>query len=140
MSERYRDESEPVHLWFGLTYANYLVLPRSVLQSMPQEWQAKFCTLLDELHEAFGHLDWPRYDVRALVREPEFIQPYVPCEDCEEGDEECSVCSGERGVEDPEGPRFETPEEVGIRRDPIPHYQRGRARLKPQIAFTEPVE
>jgi len=25
-----------IHTWFGLTYANYLVLPRTLLQSMPE--------------------------------------------------------------------------------------------------------
>ena len=44
---RYKD----IHAWFELTYANYLVLPRSVLQSMPKEWQIKFVELLDQLEE-----------------------------------------------------------------------------------------
>lgn len=44
-----------VHLWFELTYANYLTIPRSILQSMPAEWQAKFVALLDELDDTF---DW----------------------------------------------------------------------------------
>jgi len=43
-----------IHSWFGLTYASYLVVPRSVLQSMPDEWQHKFVDLLDEL----GETDW----------------------------------------------------------------------------------
>lgn len=79
-----------IHTWFGLAYANYLVVPRSVLQSMPEDWQHRFTALLDEAHAAFGHLDWPSYDVRA------------------------------KG----EGGRY--------RRDPIPHYDRGRTRLEPQ--------
>jgi len=43
---------EPVHGWFGLTYANYLVLSRAVLQSMPLEWQEKFVKLLGEANAA----------------------------------------------------------------------------------------
>lgn len=43
MSER------DIHTYFGLSYANYLVIPRSVLQSMPEEWQLKFVKLLEEL-------------------------------------------------------------------------------------------
>lgn len=130
--ETWREDPEPIHLWFNLTYANYLVLPRSVLQSMPQPWQARFCTLLDELHELFGGLDWPSYDVRALAREQEFITPYVDCPECGEvgGDADCPTCGGETEIEDPEGPRYETPEEVGFRDDPIPHYNRGRTRLE----------
>lgn len=89
----WQDDPEPIHLWFGLTYANYLVIPRSVLQSMPQPWQAGFCELLGEMHEAFGHLDWPGYRVNAVDRS-----------------------TG----------RF--------KRDPIPHYNRGRTRLDSHVS------
>lgn len=41
----------PIHHWFGLTYASYLVLPRSVLQAMPPEWQGRLVALLDEASE-----------------------------------------------------------------------------------------
>jgi hypothetical protein len=75
---RYEDEPEPIHLWFSLTYANYLVMPRSVLQSMPQEWQAKFCALLDEAHEAFGHLDWPHYAVNVREADGKFGRDQIP--------------------------------------------------------------
>lgn len=44
-----------VHGWFELTYAQYLTLPRSALQSMPDKWQADFVRLLDKLDE---HIDW----------------------------------------------------------------------------------
>jgi hypothetical protein len=44
-----------IHLWFELTYAQYLTIPRSVLQSMPDEWQARFVQCLEELDEA---IDW----------------------------------------------------------------------------------
>lgn len=45
------DEVEPIHAWFGLTYANYLVLNRALLQLMPQDWQARFVACLEELSE-----------------------------------------------------------------------------------------
>lgn len=44
-----------VHRWFELTYANYLTIPRSVLQSMPSEWQMRFVKCLEELDET---IDW----------------------------------------------------------------------------------
>jgi hypothetical protein len=47
-------DSEPIHSWFGLTYANYLVLPRSALQSMPHGWQERFVMCLEELNYAFS--------------------------------------------------------------------------------------
>lgn len=45
-------DEEPVHAWFDLTYANYLVLPRTLMQSMPQEWQSRIVACLRELQEA----------------------------------------------------------------------------------------
>lgn len=56
---------EAVHGWFGLTYANYLVLPRTLLQSMPDEWQGRFVACLEELDAAFAHLDHADYAVQA---------------------------------------------------------------------------
>jgi hypothetical protein len=41
-----------VHTWFGLTYSSYLVIPRSLLQAMPPEWQANFVRLLREMRVA----------------------------------------------------------------------------------------
>lgn len=38
----------PVWNAFGLTYANYLAIPRRTLQSMPAEWQQRFVDLMDE--------------------------------------------------------------------------------------------
>lgn len=49
-------EHEAIHLWFSLTYANYLVLPRSILQSMPDEWQERFVACLAELEAT--PFDW----------------------------------------------------------------------------------
>lgn len=45
----------PVHTWFELSYAQYLTVPRSVLQSMPLEWQVRFAACLDELDE---EIEW----------------------------------------------------------------------------------
>lgn len=55
---------ETIHEWFELTYASYLVLPRSILQSMPEKWQERFVELLREA-DRFGRV--PRagtYEVR----------------------------------------------------------------------------
>ena len=43
----------PIHLWFNLTYASYLVISRVLLQSMPVEWQARFVACLEEVRQAF---------------------------------------------------------------------------------------
>lgn len=65
---------------FGLTYANYLVLHRSLLQSMPLSWQHRFTALMDELDAAFLHVETPRY-FTVNARDPStgrFIKDPVP--------------------------------------------------------------
>jgi hypothetical protein len=50
-------ETEPIHGYFGLSYASYLVLPRVMLQSMPEEWQRGFVRMLEELGDAVSATD-----------------------------------------------------------------------------------
>jgi hypothetical protein len=72
-------DHEAIHLWFGLTYANYLVMPRSILQSMPDEWQKKFVLLLNEARETFPDLDWPSYRCMAVDESTgRFIKDPIP--------------------------------------------------------------
>lgn len=54
MSNPIYEPSEPIHNWFSLTYANYLVLRRSVLQSAPVDLQQRLVVILNELHDLFG--------------------------------------------------------------------------------------
>ena len=54
-----------IHEWFELTYAQYLTIPRSVLQSMPEDWQADFTRLLERLDDA---IDWRPKEGRYWVR------------------------------------------------------------------------
>lgn len=53
MEEKYKQN--PIHDWFGLTYASYLTIPRVVLQGMPDEWQQKLIGLLDEMNKT---IEW----------------------------------------------------------------------------------
>ena len=69
-----------IHTYFGLTYANYLVLPRTLLQSMPEEWQDRFVECLNEAEEAFSHIDQAE-SYMVLPRDPRtgrFIKDPVP--------------------------------------------------------------
>ena len=61
-----RDLNEgAVNLFFELSYAQYLTIPRSVLDAMPGKWQIKFVELLDELDETY---DWRPKSGRYWVR------------------------------------------------------------------------
>jgi hypothetical protein len=51
----YRSELEPIHTYFELSYAQYIAIPRTVLQSMPVEWQVRFVECMTELDEL---IDW----------------------------------------------------------------------------------
>lgn len=61
------DANEPMHEFFELSYAQYLVLQRSVIQSMPLPWRIRLRVLLDELDET---IDWRR-DGYVVRREDE---------------------------------------------------------------------
>lgn len=62
-------EDDAIHGWFGLSYASYLVLQRTVLQSMPQEWQRKFVALLEELDSTEWAEEIPRMGYTVLTRD-----------------------------------------------------------------------
>jgi len=48
---------------------DYLVIPRSLAQSMPLRWQQVFVGMLADMHDAYRHLDWPIYRVVPSRRE-----------------------------------------------------------------------
>jgi len=58
------EDKTPIHDWFELSYAEYLTIPRSVLQSMPVEWQERFVKCLEELDET---IDWRPETGRYMV-------------------------------------------------------------------------
>ena len=43
--------------FFGLTYANYHTLPRSLMEAMPPDWQQRFVELMDEMAEEFPNFE-----------------------------------------------------------------------------------
>lgn len=57
-------EEMDVHLWFGLSYASWLTIPRIVMESMPLRWQYAMVALLNEMDETF---DWMPDDLRLYV-------------------------------------------------------------------------
>jgi hypothetical protein len=71
----YQQTNEPVHLWFSLSYCSYLVWPRSIMQSMPLEWQRKFTELAEEIDAAAEKvgIETPNYTVYARNGSGRFI-------------------------------------------------------------------
>lgn len=53
----------PVHVAFGLSYAAYHVVPRRTLQSMPEDWQARFVALMAEARQRLPDEAFPEYQV-----------------------------------------------------------------------------
>lgn len=51
-------DREYIHSYFGLSYAHYIVLPRTLLQSMPDGWQKRFIRLMDEFEDRFSSFEW----------------------------------------------------------------------------------
>lgn len=88
--------------YFGLSYAEYPTIPRSVLQSMPDEWQEKIVSLLEELDET---IDWMPSDGTYKVSLRKIIEMY---------DEE------EKSFIQKWGDELE---------DPLRNYERGRRKL-----------
>lgn len=136
---------EHVHTWFSLSYSNYAVLPRTLLQSMPDEWQARFVVLVDELSDAYAHIDHaPGYDVTAgnwvYVNEctPEQLKAAgVTCstDDPDYPDDSDIVYYDAAGNE--MGPA----DRVFVAgSDPVPHYNRGRTYIAPRLRETEQEE
>jgi hypothetical protein len=146
-------EEEAIHAHFGLSYANYLVLPRTLLQSMPDAWQARFVALVDELSEAFEHVEQPEaYKVEAatehIVREMTDLQLRMAriTVDRYGGEKPPDRLAGEALLEWEEQHETEPTysdeygNEVGPHErvlipttDPVPHYNRGRTLLEPRL-------
>jgi len=81
-------EAQPVQEWFGTSTAPFLVVPRSLLQSMPVWWQEEFVRNLELLQHAFG--DLPDYRVSAVGRRKDPLRDYgrrVPMLGPEPGDQ-----------------------------------------------------
>lgn len=69
--ERYIRRSSHIDNIFGLSYASFLILPRTYLSDMPTEWQEKFCKLLNEYNEIIGEMD-ATYDYELYVQFKKF--------------------------------------------------------------------
>jgi hypothetical protein len=132
------DSTEDVHTYFGLSYANYLVLPRTHLQSMPEGWQTRFVALLNQFHDAFEHVaQASTYQVTAGKT--------LPLDEMTESQLHAAGIDMEGDSEDGPGPETRyhrrsdgaglTGQDYGFvpGEDPVPHYNRGRTRVEPRL-------
>lgn len=151
-------EPEAIHLHFGLSYGNYLVLPRTLLQSMPDAWQARFVALVDEMAEAFRHV--PQADAykveaaeehtvsemnQAQLKAAGVIQDWYAGEQPPEGISGEDLAEWQNQHEqlspdyyDADGNELDEHSRVLLAvSDPVPHYNRGRARIEPRLGGGE---
>lgn len=137
------EERDAIHTHFGLSYASYLVLHRTLLQSMPDEWQARFVGMLRDLDEAFGHIE--RADCYEVTpgeereigeltdAEMKFlgVTPPDPI-DTEDDDEWTRQREAARWLY--RGEEYESWHRIVFpKAESVPHYNRGRTRIEPRL-------
>ncbi|RSN13770.1 hypothetical protein DMH25_08255 [Streptomyces sp. WAC 01325] len=149
----------PIHTWFSLSYCNYAVLPRTLLQSMPVEFQERMVACLTELQAAFEHVPQAEvYDVKAAtehivnemsdveLKQAGIVADWYRGETPPDGLSEQDLAEWREQNEDPEGPAYSRDGEEldGHERvllpadDPVPHYNRGRRYIEPRPADSLP--
>lgn len=153
-----RDTDGPIHEWFGLTYCNYQVLPRTLMQSMPTEWQERMVACLNEMQDAFQHIPQAEvYDVHAATEhivnemtdaelaqagiEADWYQGETPPEGL--SDDDLNQWRAEHEADAPTYYRDDQELDPGARvliptADPVPHYNRGRTYIEPRMPAQEP--
>ncbi len=67
-------DPEPIHTWFELSYAQFLTVPRIVMQSMPLGWQDGMVSLLRELDKTF---DWRPQNGKYHVQLKDYDGRYI---------------------------------------------------------------
>lgn len=123
--------TEAVDCLFGLSYADYFVAPRTVLQSMPPVWQQAFARLVEEYERAAHAVPIPTTFYVRAAREVEIWElseaERVRCLDGRvsvEGEDSDEPVYYLDGREVDAYLRVLLPDA-----NPIPNYNRGRTRL-----------
>jgi hypothetical protein len=146
MNDQTETEPDAVHGFFGLTYASYLVLPRVLLQSMPDEWQSRFVKLVEEYDDAFRHIEQaPVYDVipgreveaMSLTEMERRITGVTIVEPDEDEDGDYVDPDAVTKYYDKDGDEINEYTRVIVPiADPLPPYNRGRTIIPPRLAET----
>lgn len=106
--------------------SGYVVLPRSLAESMSLPWQQQMANLLAEFHSAYGHLSWPVYRVT-----PSRHERLVDLDEDQLAEVGCLMeidADGEIVYRHRDGKLIENPEETTVLvscLDPIPKNRQG---------------
>ena len=147
-----RPTDGPIHTWFGLSYCNYQVLHRTLMQSMPIGWQERMVACLEELADAYRHIEKPEaFAVEAgeqhlvdELTEQQMRQLGITCDEYDD-DPPDGLADEDRDEWEEQhrlaGPVFRDAnlDEIDGQSyvvvptfDPVPHYNRGRTYIEPQ--------
>lgn len=127
------DDPTDIHTHFSLSYANYLVLHRTLLQSMPLAWQHRFVAMLEELDAAFPDVEKP---AGYRVETGDWHYPDdVAAERLKRLGWTTRGRWEQRVFIDPDGNEHSGFQAVVFvpAPDPVPHYDRGRTRIEPTL-------
>ncbi|MEU9436560.1 hypothetical protein [Streptomyces sp. NPDC048252] len=145
-----------IHGWFGLSYCNYQVLHRTLMQSMPTEWQERMVACLEELRAAYEHIEQPQA-FRVEAATGHIVNEMSDAELAEAGieadwyggetppkeltDVELAEWRAQYEQDAPAYYQVGDGNEVDPHRrvllavpDPVPHYNRGRTYVEPHPA------
>lgn len=64
--------AERLGCWFSLSRASFAVLPRVLMEAMPDEWQLRMAKLLEEADEAFPNMPVTKFTVTAKTNGGKF--------------------------------------------------------------------
>jgi hypothetical protein len=141
-----------VHTWFSLSYSNYLVFPRTFMQSMPAEWQERMVDLLEEMADAFEHVPQAEgYRVEAATHievseltDEQMVQLGITADWYGGATPPEGIAADDlnewKAEHEQDGPTYyRDGQEVDADEvvmfpvaDPVPHYNRGRTYIEPR--------
>lgn len=130
---------DAIHHFFGLSSCSHLVLPRVLLQSMPDAWQARFVQMMNEYDDAFRGIKQAEiYEVvpgraveaSSLTEAERRITGVTLVEPDEDEDGEYIEPDAATMYYDKDGEEIEGYTRIVVpTADPLPPYNRGRTRL-----------
>jgi hypothetical protein len=63
-----RPGHDALWLYFGLSYASWLTLPRAMMHAMPDDWQARMAALLSEWDSTWDWSNFPEHETLVSLK------------------------------------------------------------------------